>query len=161
MSILSAQPWCNSRAELFSQSTRPELRHVVTVFVPMLKKRQISCCLGWGNAGQMIGKEDIRATALARLRSATVLRELPGRGQSPALACLVRKSGLDLDQNATEYFGTAFDQAFSQLKRRVHRREHFDKTALMRKVPLGISAFQTVSLVTETRVGCVRQMRTS
>ena len=101
----------------------------------------------------MTSKDEIRATALARFFSATVLKELAVRGRSPTLARLIRESGLNLGPNSINHVGTVFDQAFVQLKRRAHRHEYIYKAALTQKVLLGIHSLQTASMVTEFRVG--------
>lgn len=101
----------------------------------------------------MTRREDIKATALARIFSATVLKELATRGRSPVLARLLKESGLDPDPSSTREIGTLFDSAFAQLKRRAHRHEYIYKAALTQKVLLGIHSLQTASMITEFRVG--------
>ncbi len=101
----------------------------------------------------MACKNEIRATALARFFSATVLKDLAVHGRSPTLARLIRESGLDPGVNSTKHVGAVFDQAFDQLKRRAHRHEYIYKAALAQKVLLGIHSLQTASMVTEFRVG--------
>lgn len=101
----------------------------------------------------MTGKEEIKATALARIFSATVVKELALRGCSPAFARLLKESGLRLDPHSTDGIGAVFDQAFAQLKRRSHRHEYIYKAALTKKVLLGTHSLQTASMATEFRVG--------
>ena len=101
----------------------------------------------------MKSNNGIRAAALARFFSASVLKELAGRGRSPALARLIRESGLGLDPNSTEQVGTVFDQAFAQLKFRAHRHEYIYKAALAQKVLIGTHSLRTASMMTEFRVG--------
>ena len=101
----------------------------------------------------MTSNDEISATALVRFFSATVLKELAVLGRSPSLARLIRESGLNPNPNSTEHVGTVFDQAFAQLKRRVHRHEYIYKAVLTQKVLLGIHSLQTASMVTEFRVG--------
>ena len=102
---------------------------------------------------QMTGKEKVKPTALARLFSATVLKELARRGRSPVLAPLSRESGLNIDPDSTEQVGAIFDQAFAHLKRRAHRHEYIYKVALTQKVLLGVHSLRTAAMVTEFRVG--------
>ena len=101
----------------------------------------------------MTRKDDIKATALARFFSASVLKELAARGRSPSLARLIRESGLNPDPRSTDWIGALFDEAFGQLKHRAHRHEYIYKAALTQKVLLGIHSLQTASMVTEFRVG--------
>lgn len=97
--------------------------------------------------------EKIRATALARVFSASVLQELVRHGCSPSLACLDRESDLNIDPHSKDNIGTLFDRAFGQFKRCVHRKEYVYKKALTKKVLLGIHSLQTASMVTEFGVG--------
>lgn len=101
----------------------------------------------------MSHKDEIKAAALAGFFSATVLKELASRGRSPALARLIRESGLDIDRSSPEKVGAIFDDAFTRLKRRAYRHEYVYKAALMHKVLLGIHSLKTASMVTEFRVG--------
>lgn len=101
----------------------------------------------------MIGTEKVRSTALARLFSAAVLKELAERGRSPVLARLIRESGLNIDPDSTEHVGAVFDLAFAHLKHRAHRHEYSYKAALAQKVLLGVHSLRTTSMVTEFRVG--------
>lgn len=101
----------------------------------------------------MMKNEDIQATALARLFSATVLKELAQRGQSPSAARLLRESGLEFDPTSMDWVGGLFDDAFDLLKQRVHRHEYIYKAALTQKVLLGTHSLKTASMITEFRVG--------
>jgi len=112
--------------------------------------------LTWTMRGWMTGKDENRATALSRVFSATVLRELAVRGSSPTLARLIRETGLVPEPNSTRCVGTIFDQAFDLLKQRAHRHEYVYKAAIFQKVLLGIHSLQTASMATEFRVGRCR-----
>lgn len=101
----------------------------------------------------MTRDDEMKAAALARIFSATVLKELASRGCSPSLARLIRESGLNPDRHSTDQIGTVFDHAFAHLKRRAYRHEYIYKAALTQKVLLGIHSLQTASMITEFRVG--------
>ncbi|MEL6824629.1 MAG: sce7726 family protein [Pseudomonadota bacterium] len=101
----------------------------------------------------MATNHEIQASALARIFSASVLKELATRGRSPALARLIRECGLEIDHQSDLRIGSVFDQAFDRFRLRAHRHEYIYKAALTEKVLLGIHSLNTASMITEFRVG--------
>ncbi len=92
-------------------------------------------------------------TAVARLFSASVVKELAEKGKSPTAARLFRESGLlpflDPDLNLSQTYQSAFDF----LKARQHRHEYVYKAAITRRVLLGIHNLATASMLTEFGAG--------
>jgi hypothetical protein len=97
--------------------------------------------------------QDVEVTALGRLFSASVVRELARLGRSPLFASLLRESNLGVDSSSREHVGTLFDLAFHQLQQRENRTEYVYKAAITQKILLGIHSLRTASMMTEFRVG--------
>lgn len=94
-------------------------------------------------------------TALSRLFSATVVRELARAGRSVAFARLAAQSGLLRQVSASARVRDFLDAAFDTLKQRDYRDEYIYKAALTQKVLLGIHSLSTATMMTEFRVdGC-------
>ncbi len=97
--------------------------------------------------------ENSQLSAVSRLFSASLLRELASKGRSPLFARLANESSL-LDINATgEPIRNLFDSAYSLLKRKNYRHEYIYKAAIAHKVLLGTHSLQTAVMVNEFRVG--------
>lgn len=100
-----------------------------------------------------LNRDELQSSALARFFSATVLKELASRGESPTFARLVKESGVPVDPKSDAPITTIFNQAFDLLKRRINRHEYIYKAALTQKILLGVHSLQTASMITEFRVG--------
>jgi len=74
-------------------------------------------------------------------------------GKSPLFARLVTQSQMLRSMSLSERVCTAFDAAFSLLKREGFRHEYIYKAALTRKILLGRHSLQTASMINEFRVG--------
>jgi hypothetical protein len=93
-------------------------------------------------------------TAISRMFSSTVIREMARRGRSQLLARLAQQSQLLGDlPTASSTVSNLFELAFSVLKRRGYRDEYVYKAALTQNVLLGKHNLRTASMVTEFRVG--------
>lgn len=91
-------------------------------------------------------------SAIARLFSAAVLRELAGKGRSPLFSRLLLESSLLENLKLTDPVSSAFDVAFNTLKKKANRTEYAYKTAITNKLLLGRHSLRTASLLTEFRV---------
>lgn len=92
-------------------------------------------------------------SALTRLFSATVFREMAKKGRSALFSRLLKETGL-VDQvglNAT--VGETFDFAFNILKIAGHRDEYIYRAAVSQKVLLGTHSLRTASMLNEFRAG--------
>lgn len=98
-----------------------------------------------------LGPEQV--SAISRLFSSGVVRELARKGKSPLFAKLVRESQLSDFVTKRSRVHTLFDAAFSILKQEAYRHEYVYKAALTEKVLLGKHSLQTASMLTEFRVG--------
>lgn len=91
--------------------------------------------------------------AVARLFSASVVKELAEKGKSQIAARLFRESGLlpylDPDQCLSEIYQSAFEF----LKARQHRHEYVYKAAITQRVLLGVHNLKTASMLTEFGAG--------
>ena len=96
-----------------------------------------------------------QVSAIGRLFSSSVLRELAARGRSPLFARLAGDSGLTLAriEPRPARVRDLFDAAFDVLRWRDHRDEYIYKTALMHRVLLGTHSLATAAMLTEFRVG--------
>jgi hypothetical protein len=97
--------------------------------------------------------ENSQLSAVSRLFSASLMRELARTGRSPLFARLANESSL-LDLTApNETVRNLFDLAFSLLKRKNYRHEYIYKAAIAHKVLLGKHSLQTAVMLNEFRVG--------
>lgn len=92
-------------------------------------------------------------TAISRMFSSTVIREMSRKGRSPLFARLAQQSRLLGGFSFSDTVSSFFEAAFSQLKRRGCRDEYVYKAALTQNVLLGKHNLRTASMVTEFRVG--------
>lgn len=103
-----------------------------------------------------ISKPSIGATglsAIARLFSAGVVRELAAKGRSSLFARLAMESGLPGMTPGSTLLRTFFDAAFETLCRKDNRNAYIYKAALTRRVLLGTHSLATAAMMTEFRVG--------
>ncbi|MFM0165286.1 hypothetical protein SAMN05444172_8078 [Burkholderia sp. GAS332] len=93
-------------------------------------------------------------SALSRLFSSSVFREMARKGQSPLFAQLFAETGL-LDKKSTvvETVSSAFDTAFAVLRRDGIRDEYVYRAALTHNILLGRHSLNTASMLTEFRAG--------
>lgn len=94
-------------------------------------------------------------SALSRLFSASVLREMAEKGNSPLFARLLVDTGL-LTRQASAAMRTvsaAFEAAFADLSQLGMRDEYVYRAALTHKILLGVHSLNTASMLTEFRVG--------
>ena len=92
-------------------------------------------------------------SAISRLFSSTVFRELAEKGRSPLFARLLKDSGLMGAQLAAGTVGASFDSAFAALRKAGGRDEYVYKSALTHNILLGRHSLGTASLLTEFRTG--------
>ena len=94
-------------------------------------------------------------SALSRLFSSSVFREMAKEGRSRLFARLFSESGLvptDPDQSVAE----GFDAAFGRLRRAGLRNEYIYRSALTHNVLLGSHSLATASMLTEFRTGACK-----
>jgi hypothetical protein len=101
----------------------------------------------------MTSIEANQLSAISRLFSSGVLREMARRGRSPLFARLADESLLMRSFAPSDRVHHLFDSAFSVLKKKAHRHEYIYKAALTHKILLGAHSLQTASMMTEFRVG--------
>lgn len=97
--------------------------------------------------------QDIQISAVARLFSSSVLKELARKGKSPLFARLIYESRLLDHLNRSNQICDCFESAFAFMKHRKFRHEYIYKAALTQKVLLGTHSLQTASMLSEFRVG--------
>ncbi len=92
-------------------------------------------------------------SALTRLFSAAVFREMAKKGQSGLFRRLLGQTDLieHLDQSPT--VGDIFDSAFDILKIVGHRDEYIYRAAITQKVLMGKHSLRTASMLNEFRIG--------
>lgn len=95
----------------------------------------------------------MQLSALARLFSATVFREMAKKGQSGLFRRLLNHT--DLIEQAGPYatVGDIFDSAFEILKISGHRDEYIYRAAISQKVLMGTHSLRTASMLNEFRAG--------
>jgi hypothetical protein len=92
-----------------------------------------------------------RMSAISRLFSPGVFREMATRGRSSLFARLAHQAALPAPKKAT--VGDAFDVAFALLRQSGVRNEYVYRAALTHNVLLGTHSLKTASMLTEFRVG--------
>jgi len=92
-------------------------------------------------------------SAVSRLFSTSVVKELAGKGKSPLFSRLVKESSITSIVSPTETVRNFFDVAFMLLKKKNHRHEYIYKTAIAHKILFGIHSLRTAAMLSEFRVG--------
>lgn len=92
-------------------------------------------------------------SALTRLFSAAVFRELAKKGRSGLFCRLLEQSSLPMCADAGETVGDTFDSAFEILKVDGHRDEYIYRAAISQKVLMGTHSLRTASMLNEFRTG--------
>ncbi|GGW72570.1 sce7726 family protein [Alteromonas halophila] len=96
--------------------------------------------------------QDYNISAISRLFSSSVVKELARKGKSPLFARLISEAG-GISQKSHGNVADAFEDAFSILKKKDNRHEYVYKSALTQNVLLGRHSLNTASMLTEFRVG--------
>ncbi len=94
-----------------------------------------------------------QASAISRIFSSSVVKEMARKGKSPLLTRLAREAGLFDALTSSATVSDLFETAFSILKRKAHRHEYVYKSALTKNVLLGTHNLHTASMMTEFRSG--------
>ena len=93
-------------------------------------------------------------SALSRLFSSSVFREMAKKGRSALFAQLFKETGLFNESSAVvETVSLAFDRAFAVLRRTGIRDEYVYRAALTHNILLGRHSLNTASMLTEFRAG--------
>lgn len=92
-------------------------------------------------------------SAISRLFSATVLRQMYAKAQSPLFARLAGQTGLTDDLPSTTRVRDFFDLAFGILKRIGHRDEYIYRSAIANRILMGTHSLNTATILNEFRVG--------
>jgi hypothetical protein len=104
----------------------------------------------------MASIESGQISAISRLFSSSVVREMARKGKSPLFTRLVHESLLFRNFSASDRVYDLFDAAFAILKKKAYRHEYVYKAALTHKILLGAHSLQTASMLTEFRVGACK-----
>lgn len=91
-------------------------------------------------------------SAVARLFSAGVIRELAQKGKSPLFSRLIKEFLVIDEASLTAPISSVFESAFRLLRKKDYRHEYAYKAAITKKILLGRHSLKTASLVTEFRV---------
>lgn len=98
--------------------------------------------------------ENHQLSAVSRLFSATLIRELARKGRSPLFARLANESSLlEAISSKEDPIRNIFDSAFSLMKKKNYRHEYIYKAAITHKILLGTHSLQTAVMLNEFRVG--------
>ncbi|MGY6252221.1 sce7726 family protein [Paraburkholderia caledonica] len=93
-------------------------------------------------------------SALSRLFSSSVFRELAKKGRSPLFAQLLAETGISgANRSTAETVSSAFDNAFAVLRQAGIRDEYVYRAALTHNILLGRHSLKTASMLTEFRAG--------
>lgn len=92
-------------------------------------------------------------SALTRLFSATVFREMAKKGRSGLFRRLIEHTDLFGHTDPRATVGDTFDSAFEILKVAGHRDEYIYRAAISHKVLLGTHSLRTASMLNEFRAG--------
>lgn len=97
-----------------------------------------------------------RLSALSRIFSSTVLREMSVKGRSPLFSRLFDLAGLRKNIDGQETVASGFESAFAALRKSGGRDEYVYKAALTHNILLGKHSLNTASMLTEFRVGSAK-----
>ncbi|WP_442755886.1 sce7726 family protein [Methylocystis sp. JAN1] len=92
-------------------------------------------------------------SALSRLFSSSVFREMAKSGRSPLFARLLNQAGVADACDKDTTVGRAFDVAFAVLRKSGSRNEYVYRAALTHNVLLGTHSLSSASMLTEFRAG--------
>lgn len=92
-------------------------------------------------------------SALSRLFSSSVFREMARYGRSALFARLYEQTGLYIGGLIQRTVGDAFDSAFITLRKSGIRNEYVYRSALTHNILLGRHSLNTASILTEFRIG--------
>lgn len=92
-------------------------------------------------------------SALTRLFSAAVFREMAKKGRSGLFRRLIEQTDLIASSDPCGTVGDAFDAAFDTLKVAGHRDEYIYRAAISQKVLMGTHSLRTASMLNEFRAG--------
>lgn len=92
-------------------------------------------------------------SALARLFSSGVIRELAEKGYSPLFGRLLAELALPEALRDITTLADFFDWAFCEFRRRNNRHEYIYKNAIAQKVLIGKHSLNTACMLTEFRAG--------
>lgn len=94
-----------------------------------------------------------KLSALARLFSAAVFREMAKKSRSSLFLRLLRQTDLIKHADPHATVGDTFDSAFEILKVAGHRDEYVYRAAISQKVLMGTHSLRTASMLNEFRAG--------
>ena len=94
--------------------------------------------------------QDYTVSAVSRLFSSALLKELAKKGKSPLFPRLIQEAELTI--NSKLKVRDVFDNAFSILKLKNNRHEYVYKSALAQNVLLGRHSLRTATMLSEFRV---------
>lgn len=93
-------------------------------------------------------------SAISRLFSASVLREMATKGRSPLFSRLFSEINFPHRQvNTLRTVGSAFDEAYKLLRKIAARDEYIYRATLIHNILLGRHSLNTASMLTEFRAG--------
>jgi len=95
-------------------------------------------------------------SALSRLFSSSVLRELASKGKSALFARLLLQSSIITEGDAEKSVGDGFDRAFALLRHTGLRDAYVYRAALTHKILLGKHSLKTATMLTEFRAGACK-----
>jgi hypothetical protein len=99
-----------------------------------------------------LAKVSTQLSALSRIFSSAVFRELASTGKSAALLRLATEAEV-LPARTRGRIADVFDRAFDILRRQGSRDEYIYKAALAHRVLMGTHSLRTAAMLTEFRVG--------
>lgn len=106
-----------------------------------------------GTGGGMSIYSAAQLSALTRLFSAIVFREMAKKGRSGLFRRLLGQTDLIERVGPCATVGDTFDSAFNILKIAGHRDEYIYRAAISQKVLMGTHSLRTASMLNEFRVG--------
>lgn len=107
-------------------------------------------------SGGTVAPSSTQFSAMARLFSSGVFREMARKGQSPLFARLLGLTDIGDRCTADATVGQAFDTAFGVLKTAGRRDEYVYRAALTHKVLMGTHSLNTACMLTEFRAGACK-----
>ena len=103
--------------------------------------------------GWKVAPNASQLSAMTRLFSSAVFREMANKGRSALFTRLIEQTQIETRCGPSATVGDAFDSAFSVLKTTGLRDEYIYRAALTHKVLMGKHSLNTACMISEFRVG--------
>jgi hypothetical protein len=115
--------------------------------------RDLHDAIFWAGHGGRVTPNASQLSAMTRLFSSGVFREMAKKGRSPLFARLISQTAIGERCSASTTVGEAFESTFSVLKKVGLRDEYVYRAAVTHKILMGKHSLKTACMLNEFRAG--------